>query len=1136
MPKDPNIRKVLIIGSGPIVIGQAAEFDYSGTQGCRTCRKEGVETILVNSNPATIQTDPEVADRVYIEPLTVDSLERIIAREQPDGIIANIGGQTGLNLATAIQKAGLLEKYGVRILGTSAESIRRGEDREEFANVLHEIGEPALPSRAVTDVQSALDFAGIIGYPVIVRAAFTLGGTGSGMAFTPDELRSQVADGLRSSLVGQVLIEKSVLGWGEFEYEVVRDKADNCIVVCTMENMDPMGVHTGESIVVAPQQTLSDDDHQKLRSAAIKVVRALGVEGGCNIQFAVDYQSGDYYVIEVNPRLSRSSALASKATGYPIAKVATRIALGYTLDEIRNDITGTSAAFEPTLDYVVVKIPRWPFDKFPGINRRIGVSMKSTGETMAIGRTFEEAMQKAVRSLDLKTMWLSPDPEYWTRERLVDTLEHPSDERLFAIYNALAQGMSIDEIHKHSNINRWFLAKVENIWKMEQQIVAEAQASASSSFPLSDRTLRRTKRMGFGDRQLARLIARGSGKPVSGMDVRAHRLALNAAYKAADGMSDSVLPGTKAVFKVVDTCAGEFAALTPYYYSTYEQENEATYLPGPKVIILGSGPIRIGQGIEFDYSTVHAVTALREQGIHSIIINNNPETVSTDYDISDRLYFEPLTLEEVLNVIDNEQDGLLGVIPQFGGQTAINLVHPLEAAGVQLLGTSAEAIDIAEDRAKSSAVITELGMPIPPWGAARTWGEARQMATSIGYPVLIRPSYVLGGRGMRLVYGPDDLNAYLAELFPGRSIDEIDAVVPEHPVLIDKFLQEAVEVDVDAVSDGQDVFSVVMEQIEEAGIHSGDSACVYPPQTLSPELIQGLEEYTRALAQRLNIIGLMNVQYAVKDNRIYVLEVNPRASRTVPFASKATGVPLANIATRVILGQKLANMELKPQHDLVSVKETVLPFKKLPGLDPVLKPEMQSTGEAMGIDKDFARAFYKAELGAGIKRLPVSGKIYISLGLREGQDSLEAAAQKASPATLKRLAASLAQTEFTIYAPVPTAKLLRSLGVEAIDVPRVTGESPNAIEMIKPGAEVRGMTGAEGLVLLVSVPQTNPTQETAAEEFALRRKALEFDLPYITTIAGLEAFLKAVAAVREAGNEAIQPVLMKMKKIQHSIA
>lgn len=883
------IRTVLIIGSGPIVIGQAAEFDYSGTQAAIACREAGVRTVLVNSNPATIGTDPATADAVYIEPLTVPSLERIISRERPDGLIATVGGQTALNLTVALAEAGVLDRGGVRVLGTGLDAIRKGEDRALFAATLRGVGEPVLPSVAVSSIAQALAAAETIGYPVMCRSAFALGGAGSGFAHHRAELAAQVERGLAASGSGQVLIEKSVRGWSEIEYEVIRDAQNNCVIVCNMENVDPMGVHTGESVVVAPSQTLSDVEYHALRASAMAVVRALGVEGACNVQFALDRHSGRYYIIEVNPRLSRSSALASKATGYPIARVATQIALGASLPDIRNDITGTSALFEPALDYVVAKIPRWPFDKLTSASPRIGTSMRSTGEVMAIGRTFEEAMAKAVRSLD--TLTLPPGD-------LRALLAEPTAWRLPAVLAALRSGTSSEEIAHLTGIHPWFT------------------------------------------RRLAAL--------------------------------DSVPTSAQPVYKMVDTCAGEFEARTPYFYSSHLPggQNEADPLPGPKAIILGAGPIRIGQGIEFDYATVHACAALSASGVRSIIINNNPETVSTDFSTSDRLYFEPLDLAAVMAVVRNEGEGLLGVIPQFGGQTAINLVDALSTRDVPILGTPPAAIDAAEDRARASALLAQSDIPAPPWSSALHWQDVPAAVARVGFPALLRPSYVLSGRGMTVVRSNADVDAYIS----AHAHTPLAA-----PLLVDRFLAGATEVDVDAVSDGQDVVAVLLEQIEECGVHSGDSTEIYPPQSISTAALATIEVYTRHIARAFRVCGLMNVQFAVQGERVYVLEVNPRASRSIPFASKASGIPLADLAVRVILGARLRDLPVPPARtDHVCVKGVVLPFRVFPDILPVTGPEMQSTGESMGSGPDFASAYWKAWQGAGMKYLPFERPVYLT--------------------------------------------------------------------------------------------------------------------------------------------------------------
>ncbi len=1051
MPKREDIRKIMVIGSGPIVIGQAAEFDYSGSQACKALRQEGYEVVLVNSNPATIQTDREIADIIYLEPLVPEIVAKIIAKEKPDGFIGTMGGQTGLNITAQLADMGVFEEHGVEVLGTGVETIKRAEDRELFAELMKEIREPIPESYAVNSVEEALEAAERIGYPVIIRPAYTLGGTGGGVAHNEAELRNIAQRGLSASLVGQVLIEKSLLGWYEYEYEVMRDSADNCITVCNMENIDPMGIHTGESIVVAPAQTLSDEDHQRLRSAALKIIRALRIEGGCNIQFAVNPETWEYYVIEVNPRVSRSSALASKATGYPIAKIAAKIAVGLTLDEIPNDVTReTPASFEPALDYVVVKIPRWPFDKFPEADQRIGTQMKSTGEVMAIGRSFEEALQKAIRSLDIKRFGICCDGrEYETRREVIEeNLRNPTDRRIFYIYDALRMGMSVQEINRLTGISPFFIEKIKNILEIERFLAGK------SIEEVSQEDLTRAKRLGFSDAQLARMLG------CEELEVRKARRA-------------------KPVYKMVDTCAAEFEAKTPYYYSAYDAVDEVKVSERRKVLVIGGGPIRIAQGIEFDYCCVHAVVALREAGIEAILVNNNPETVSTDYDTSDKLYFEPITLEDVLNIIEKERPE--GVIVQFGGQTPLNLAVPLAKLGVKLLGTRSEDIDRAEDRELFTQVLRKLGIPQAPYGTATSVEEAKEIASRIGYPVLVRPSYVLGGRAMEIVYDEAQLERYMA-----LAIE----VSEEHPVLVDKFLEDAIEVDVDAVSDGEDVFiGGIMEHIEQAGVHSGDSACVLPPQTLSRDVLGRIKEYTIKIAQELNVVGLLNIQYAVKDGKVYVLEANPRASRTVPYVSKAIGVPLAKLATKVMLGEKLRDLgyvgERKIRH--VAVKEAVFPFLKLPGVDPVLGPEMKSTGEVMGIDFDFGKAYYKAQLAAG-NRLPTSGRIFISVAKRD-RDAIIPIARK------------LHQLGFELLATDGTKASLESAGIPAKLVRKVSEPKPNILDVML----------RKEVDLIINTPTAGKVPFT--DGFYIRRHAVDLGIPYITTIAAAQAACRAIESV-----------------------
>lgn len=1051
MPKRTDIKKILVIGSGPIIIGQAAEFDYSGSQACKSLREDGYTTVLVNSNPATIQTDREIADIIYIEPLTPEIVAQIIRKEKPDGLIATMGGQTGLNLTAKLEEMGVLRECGVEVLGTGVHSIKLAEDRRLFANLMKEIGEPIPKSRAVNSIEEAYEAVKETGYPAIIRPAYTLGGTGGGVAHNEAELRSVVKRGLEASMVHQVLIELSLLGWYEYEYEVMRDRNDSCIIVCNMENIDPMGIHTGESIVVAPAQTLSDEDHQRLRSAALKIIRALKIEGGCNIQFAVNPKKWEYYVIEVNPRVSRSSALASKATGYPIAKIAAKIAVGMTLDEIPNDVTKeTPASFEPALDYIVTKIPRWPFDKFRDAEKTIGTQMKSTGEVMAIGRTFEESLQKAIRSLDIRRFGICADGRKYETDLNVikQNLVKPTDKRLFYVYDALKAGMSVEDINRLTDISPFFLHKIKNILEMEKKLRDLSLAKVDYE------VIKKAKLLGFSDRQLAHLLK------CKEKEVREFRK-------------------EKPVYKMVDTCAAEFEAKTPYYYSSYERSDEVKVSKRKKVIILGGGPIRIAQGIEFDYSCVHGVIALREEGIEAIIINNNPETVSTDYDTSDKLYFEPLTLEDVLNVIEKEKP--YGVIVQFGGQTPLNLAGALAREGIRVLGTSPDNIDRAEDRKRFAEVLNKLRIPQAECGTGFSFKEAKAIANRIGYPVLVRPSYVLGGRAMEIVYDEAHLEQYMQEAIE---------VSEEHPVLVDKFLQEAIEVDVDAVSDGKDVFiGGIMEHIEHAGIHSGDSAMVLPPQTLGRGVIRKIKEYTAKLARELQVIGLLNIQYAVKRSTVYVLEANPRASRTVPFVSKAVGVPLAKIATKVMLGKSLRELgyvgERKIRH--VAVKESVFPFVKLPGVDPVLGPEMRSTGEVMGIDFDFGKAYFKAELAAG-NALPTKGRIFISVRRED--------AEKIAPAAKR-----LYELGFKILATDGTLEALEKHGIAATLVKKISDGSPNILDIMM----------EHSVDLIINTPTAGKIPYE--DGFYIRRYAVDLGVPYITTITGAEAAVKAIESI-----------------------
>jgi carbamoyl-phosphate synthase large subunit len=1066
-------EKVLIIGSGPIVIGQAAEFDYSGSQACRALREEGIHTILVNPNPATIMTDEGIADTVYIEPLTVEVLRQIIRRERPDGLLATLGGQTALNLAVALADAGVLDEYGVKVLGTPVEAIRRAEDRELFKSLLDDIGEPRPESETVHTVEEARRVARELGLPLVVRPAYTLGGTGGGIARTMEELEHIVSIGLRVSPIGQVLLERCLLGWKEVEYEVMRDGADNCITVCNMENMDPMGVHTGDSIVVAPSQTLSDKEYQMLRTAALKIIRALGVEGGCNIQFALAPRQEiapwalrpdghpPYYVIEVNPRVSRSSALASKATGYPIARVAAKIAVGLRLDQIRNQVTGkTTAAFEPALDYVVVKIPRWPFDKFPLGERTLSTQMKSTGETMAIARTFEQALQKAVRSLEFSDRTLLWEDPSWSEEEIRHLVATPNDLRLWAIMAALRRGADVMELARLSGIDPWFLEKMSGLVAMERRLLAE---------PLTPQLLREAKLKGFADRDIATL---------------------------ADMLPEQVRQmrqrwGIRPVYKMVDTCAAEFEAQTPYFYSTYEEdeeaENEAPPLPGPKAVVLGSGPIRIGQGIEFDYCSVHTVWALQENGLKAILVNCNPETVSTDFDTSDRLYFEPLDEESVRDILENEtcEEGPPPVIVQFGGQTAINLAWPLAQAGLPLLGSTAEAIDLAEDRARFEALLYELGIPQPPGASVQSLEEALHTAAVLGYPVLVRPSYVLGGRAMEIVESTNQLIHF---------VQEATQVGEGRPIRIDKYL-EGIEAEVDAICDGHDVLIPgVMQHIERAGVHSGDSMAVYPPLNLTAQEVETIVDYTRRLARAMAIKGLINVQFVILREggqfTVYVLEMNPRASRTVPFIAKATGVPLVKLAVGTLLGKTIPEMGypygLWPPGHLVAVKAPVFSMLKLAGVDTYLGPEMKSTGEVMGIDTDFRAALAKALLAADMA-LPPKGSILLSLADRTKPEAIP---------IIRRLA----QAGYRLYATEGTAALIRGLGLEVAEVTkRLSQGHPNVVDIIR-----------QGLVDAVINTPEGAQMATIKDGFYIRRAAVERRIPCFTSIDTARAAVEAL--------------------------
>ncbi|HIK26967.1 MAG: carbamoyl-phosphate synthase large subunit [Oscillatoriaceae bacterium SKW80] len=1069
MPRRNDIHKILLIGSGPIVIGQACEFDYSGTQACKALREEGYEVVLVNSNPATIMTDPETAARTYIEPLIPEIVEKIIAKERPDALLPTMGGQTGLNLAVALSKNGVLDKYGVELIGAKLEAIQKAEDRLLFKQAMQKIGLKCCPSGIAHTLEEAKTVAQQIGtYPLIIRPAFTLGGTGGGIAYNQEEFEDMAKAGLDASPVSQILIEQSLIGWKEFELEVMRDIADNVVIICSIENVDPMGVHTGDSITVAPAQTLTDKEYQRLRDAAIKIIREIGVEtGGSNIQFAVNPVNGDVIVIEMNPRVSRSSALASKATGFPIAKFAAKLSVGYTLDEIPNDITKkTPASFEPTIDYVVTKVPRFAFEKFAGTKPVLTTQMKSVGEVMAIGRTFQESLQKALRGLETgRAGWGCDRQEILpSLEQIRAGLRTPNPERIFTIRHAMQMGMTIEEIYEITGIDPWFLDKMQELLETEKFLKRTPLKS------LTKEQLYEIKRQGFSDRQIA------FATKTTEDEVRAYRKSL----------------GVTPVYKLVDTCAAEFEAFTPYYYSTYEEESEVRTSNKRKVMILGGGPNRIGQGIEFDYCCCHASFALRAAGFETIMVNSNPETVSTDYDTSDRLYFEPLTKEDVLNIIEAENPE--GIIIQFGGQTPLKLAVPLQKAlenpdlllGVQtkIWGTSPDSIDIAEDRERFEKILRQLEIKQPDNGIARNYEDALLVARRIGYPVVVRPSYVLGGRAMEIVYSDAELERYM--MFAVQ-------VEPEHPILIDKFLEHAIEVDVDALADqtGRVVIGGIMEHIEEAGVHSGDSACSLPYITLSESVLKTIREWTVKLAKALNVVGLINIQYAVQNEQVYILEANPRASRTVPFVSKAIGVPLAKLASRIMSGETLESLgfteEKIPKH--ISVKEAVLPFDKFPGADTLLGPEMRSTGEVMGIDRDFGRAFAKAELAAGV-RLSQQGTVFVSLSDRDKADVVPVVRE-------------LIDLGFKIVATQGTRRVLQENGIKDVELVFKMHEGrPHVVDWIK---NMR-------IQYIVNTPTGEESQTDAR---TIRRTALDYKLPIITTIAGAKATAAALRSLKE---------------------
>ena len=1052
MPKRTDIRKILIVGSGPIVIGQACEFDYSGTQACKALRSEGFEIVLINSNPATIMTDPEIADHTYVEPLTADTVRAVIERERPDALLPTVGGQTALNIAVTLAENGTLDEFGVELIGAKLPAIKVAEDRLLFKEAMEEIGLEMPRSGYVKSMDEARGLAIELGYPAIIRPSFTLGGTGGGIAFNAEEYEEIVSRALAASPVHETLIEQSIIGWKEYELEVMRDLADNVVIICSIENFDAMGIHTGDSITVAPAQTLTDREYQVMRDAAIRIIRKVGVEtGGSNIQFALNPNDGRLMIIEMNPRVSRSSALATKATGFPIAKIAAKLAVGYTLDEIPNDITRkTPASFEPTIDYCVVKIPKWAFEKFPSSDPTLGTQMKSVGEAMAIGRTFKEAFQKGLRSLEVRSAFRVPSDldDTELRRRLIV----PSAERVYFVIHALTIGYPPEELHDLTKIDPWFIDNLSQIVERERDLRRERVETISSD------QLREAKRLGFSDQRLATVLGTTEDQ------VRRSRIEM----------------GIRPVFKRVDTCGAEFESFTPYLYSTYEDEDESDISARKKVLILGSGPNRIGQGIEFDYCCCHAAFALKDEGFEAIMVNCNPETVSTDYDTSDRLYFEPVTFEDVMEIVDRERP--FGVIVQFGGQTPLNLAMRLLAAGVPVIGTSPESIDLAEDRKRFGALLVELSIPQPPNGTATSNEEARDAAAEIGYPVLVRPSYVLGGRAMQIVYDEATLENYMTFAVEAS---------PEHPVLIDSFLEDAVEIDVDALADGERVvIAGIQQHIEEAGIHSGDSSCVLPPWGIKSEHLDSMRRYTRELAKALRVIGLMNIQFAIWRDTVYVLEVNPRASRTVPFVSKATGVPLAKIAARLMIGRKLSDFNLPDELnvDRFYIKTPVFPFVKFPGVDPVLGPEMRSTGEVMGVAEGFGSAFLKAQQGAGTT-LPREGAVFISVNDQDKRVVLE-------------LARELHEMGFKLVGTRGTQKRLESAGLPCEFVYKVNEGRPHVADLVK----------SRQVDLIINTPLG---RTSFYDERSIRRAAIQFSVPCVTTMTGAQATVAAIRALRE---------------------
>jgi len=1063
MPKRTDIKKILIIGSGPIIIGQACEFDYSGSQACKALKEEGYQVVLVNSNPATIMTDPEMADRTYIEPVTPEVVEKIILRESPQAMLPTLGGQVGLNIGAELSRRGVLKKYGVELIGAKFEAIEKAEERELFKKAMQEIGLSTPQSLYLGSVEVAVNFAKEVGYPLIIRPSYTLGGTGGGAAYNVEELRRIAARGIEYSPISEILVEESVIGWKEYELEVMRDRKDNVVIVCSIENFDPMGVHTGDSITVAPAQTLTDKEYQKMRDAAIKIIRKIGVEtGGSNIQFAINPEDGKMVVIEMNPRVSRSSALASKATGFPIAKIAAKLAVGHTLDEIPNDITKkTPACFEPTIDYCVVKIPRWDFEKFTGVNTALTTEMKSVGEVMAIGRTFKEALQKGLRSLEQGRYGLGADGKdielnNISLEEIKQKLITPYPERPFYFRYAFQKGISLNEIYELTGIDKWFLYNIKQIVEMERKIKTFSPLNSEKQIPVD--LMREAKQYGFSDVQLAYLLNTDE------LNIRKYRKEKK----------------IEATFKLVDTCAAEFEARTPYYYSTYEVEDEIRHSQKKKVMILGGGPNRIGQGIEFDYCCVQAAFSLKEEGYEVIMVNCNPETVSTDYDTSDKLYFEPLTLENILNICDKEKPE--GVIVQLGGQTPLKLALSLKREGINIVGTSSEDIDRAEDRKKFTYLVSKLHLNQAPYGTGESFSEAKKIAERITYPVLVRPSYVLGGRAMEIVYDEPSLENYMQNAVK---------VSPEHPVLIDKFIEGAIEVDVDALSDGERcVIGGIMEHIEEAGIHSGDSACSLPPYTLSKKIIQKLKKQTYSIAKELKIIGLLNIQYAIKNEKIYVLEVNPRASRTIPFVGKSTGLSLAKIAAKVMVGRKLKDLGITKEKDLsyIAVKEAVFPFIRFPEVDIILGPEMRSTGEVMGISDNFGIAFAKAQMGAGLS-LPLEGTVFVSV------------ADKDKPSIIP-IAKELADLGFNLVATRGTYQILKKNKIKVRLVKKIVEGRPNIEDRIKNGE----------IQLIFNTPVGKGPK---FDEYKIRHQAVIHHIPIITTISGALASVNGIKAMKK---------------------